>query len=91
MKIPQITSIDTALAIYYKNLELGNADINMLFGKRSSATIARMKKAVKLEMDKMNMNAYSSNKVNTKIAFQTWGLDVEDLEKRKLKIEALNL
>ena len=89
--IPALTNIDTALSVYYNNLELGNKEIKTLFGERSSATITRLKNAVRNEMEKQNIFSFSANRVNTAIAFQTWGLDVDDLEKRKKKIEALNL
>jgi hypothetical protein len=45
MNIPTITSIDNALKIYYNNAEIGNKEIIELFGRRSSATIARLKKS----------------------------------------------
>jgi DNA-binding transcriptional MerR regulator len=73
------------------HLEIGNKEIKTLFGERSSATISRLKKAVKSEMNKQGMYSHSANKVSTVVAFQTWGIDVNDLEKRKQKIEALNL
>ena len=91
MNIPPITSIDTALAIYYNHMEIGNKEIKNLFGARSSATVARLKSEVKVEMDSKDVSSYSIYKVNTKIAYQVWGIDIVDLEKRKQKIEELNL
>jgi len=91
MNIPQITNINTALSVYYNHVEIGNKEIRTLFGDRSSATIAQLKKAAKTEMGKQGIYSYSAFKVNTAIAFQVWGLDVNDLEKRKQKIAALNL
>jgi hypothetical protein len=91
MNIPPITSINAALSVYYNNLEIGNNEIKELFRVRSSATIARLKKAVRAEMDKQGLYSYSANKVNTVVAYQAWGIDVNDLEKRRQKIAALNL
>ena len=50
MNIPEITNIETALRVYYANSELGNKELTSLFGKRSSATISRLKRIVKDEM-----------------------------------------
>ncbi|MDR2571238.1 MAG: hypothetical protein LBD23_13260 [Oscillospiraceae bacterium] len=91
MNIPQITSIDNTLKIYYENAEIGNKEIRYLFGNRSSATISRLKKQVKNEMVKRDIPIFGANKVNTSIAFDTWGIDIQDLEKRMKKIKELNL
>ena len=91
MNIPQITSIDIALKIYYNHAEIGNKEITALFGRHSSATISRLKKVVKSEMNKIDMPSYGANKVNTAVAFEVWGIDKNDLEKRMKKIKELNL
>ena len=91
MNIPAITSIDDALRIYYKYAEIGNREILTLFGRRSSATVSRLKRAVKTEMNKRDMFSYGANKVNTEVAFDVWGIDVKDLEKRMKKIKELEL
>ena len=91
MNIPEITSIDNALKIYYNHSEIGNKEINALFGRRSSATVSRLKRIVKDEMSNRDILTYGANKVNTKVAFDVWGLDVQDLEKRMKKIKELKL
>ena len=91
MNIPPITSIDNALQIFYKHSEIGNKEINVLFGKLSSATMSRLKKTVKKEMDSSNTFSYGLYKVNTKIAYCVWGIDVPDLEKRRKKLKDLEL
>ena len=91
MNIPAVTSIDNALKIYYNHSEIGNKEINALFGQRSSATVSRLKRIVKDEMCNKNIPSYGANKVNTKVAFDVWGLDVNDLENRMNKIKELNL
>jgi hypothetical protein len=91
MNIPSITSIDNALQIYYKHSEIGNKEISLLFGKLSSATLAKLKRAVKVEMSNRGTYSYGLYKVNTNIAFDVWGIDVVDLEKRKKKLKELNL
>ena len=91
MYIPTITSIETALKIYYENAELGNKEIITLFGNRSTATVSKLKKLVRTEMIKNDIPSFSAYKVNTKVAFETWGIDITDLEKRLNKLKELSL
>ena len=89
--IPSITSIENALKIYYENAEIGNKEIKVLFGERSTVTISRLKKLAKSEMIKNDVPTFCSNKVNTSVAFNVWGIDVNDLEERRKKIKELSL
>ena len=91
MNIPTITSIEAALMIYYKYPEIGNKEIIALFGQRSSATVSRLKRVAKDEMIKKGILSYGANKVNTEIAFNVWGINVDDLEQRMKKLKELNL
>ncbi len=91
MNIPPITSIENALTIYYNHAELGNAEITALFGRHSSATIARLKQMAKDEMIKRDIRSYGLHKVNTVISYSVWGIDVMDLEKRRKKLKDLEL
>lgn len=91
MNTPQITNIDTALAIYYKYPEICNKHISALLGNHSSATINRLKQLVKAEMIARGVHSYNAYSVNTKIAFEVWGIDVDDLEKRRAKLNKLGL
>ena len=91
VNIPPITSIENALRLYYSHSELGNKEIAALFGRLSSATVSRLKKAVKDEMYKRDVLSYGANKINTAVAFSIWGLDVSDLERRMKKLKDLNL
>ena len=91
MNIPQITSIDNALKIYYSYSEIGNKEIASLFGRLSSATTAKLKKLVKEEMMNRDKFSYGFNKVNTTVAYDVWGIDVSDLEQRRKKLKALEL
>ena len=91
MYIPSITSIENALKIFYKNAEIGNKEMIVLFGNRSSATIARLKKLVKTEMIQRNIPSFCAFKVNTVVAFEVWEIDINDLEQRRQKIKELSL
>jgi len=91
MNIPQITSIDNALSVYYGFSEIGNKEIQKLFGKISPATVAKLKKVVIAEMNSRDKHTYGMYKVVTSIAFDVWGLDVLDLESRRNKLKDLKL
>ena len=91
MNIPQIINIDNALRIYYSHSEIGNKEIVLLFGRLSSATTAKLKKLARTEMMNKNKNSYGMYKVNTCIAYDVWGIDVEDLERRRSKLKDLGL
>ena len=82
VNVPQYTSIKEAIAIYYEKSELSNTDIIRLFGKLSSATIAKLKNEVREQMIKTNTPIWNHNYVNTKVAYKTWGIDIEDLVSR---------
>ena len=91
MNIPQITSIDSALRIYYAHSEIGNKEIKLLFGNLSSSTVARLKRLAKDEMTKRNILSYGMYKISTTIAYEVWGINVTDLEKRRKKLKDLEL
>ena len=91
MNIPPITSIEDALRVYYSNSELGNKEITTLFGKRSSATVSRLKRLAKDAMTARSILSYRANTVNTPVAYEVWGIDVKDLERRMKKIKELSL
>lgn len=91
VRIPQITSLETAIRLYYEHTELSNSDIKELFGECSSATISRLKAIVRERMAEEKTPVWSANNVNTKIAYSTWELDINDLEQRYKKIKDLFL
>ena len=91
MKIKPITDIETALRIYYRYPEIDNSRIRELFGKISSGTQAKYKRAVMAEQAARNVKTMQMNAVNTKVAYEVWGIDVDDLEKRLEKLQKLNL
>ena len=59
---PPITSIEIAIHIFYSYSEIGNAEIKRLFGKLSSATISKLKKAVKNKMIQENVYSLANSK-----------------------------
>ena len=89
VRIPQIVDIKTAIQLYYSRIELSNADITTLFGKLSGNTVAKLKDLVKIYMIEHDIKIWNPMHVNTKAAYSAWGLDINDLEERYLKLKEL--
>ena len=91
MKVKPITSIDTALRIYYTYPEIGNKEIKELFGVSNTRTLARYKKDVRQAQAERDVLTSQMHTVNTAVAYEVWGIDVADLEKRRDKLRKLGL
>lgn len=91
MNIPQITNIDTAISMYYRYPEIGTKEIEKLFNKHSKSTISRLKKLAQKCMIEDNIYSHGLYKVNTECAYKAWGLNIQDLEKRRCKLQKLGL
>ncbi len=91
MRIKRITSLDTAIRLYYENDELDNRDIIELFEPMAESTISKMKNAVLEEMAKRGTVRHRRHTVNTEVAYEVWGLDIASLERRWAKLQKLGL
>ena len=91
MKVKRITDIDTALYINYRYPEIGNKEIKELFGGLGSAALTKYKKAVQGEQIKQNVKTSQLYTINTEVAYEVWGIDVAELEKRRDKLKKLGL
>lgn len=91
MKVKPITSIDTALRIYYTYPEIGNKEIKELFGMSNSRTLARYKREVRQVQAQRGILTSQMHTVNTEVAYEVWGINVADLEKRRKKLRELGL
>lgn len=89
VRIPQITSLETAIRLYYERTELTNGDIRELFGQLGNATVAKLKRTAKELMAERNTPVWNAQRVNTEVAYEAWGLDIEKLEYRLKKLKAL--
>lgn len=87
----KIKDFDTALRVYYANPEIGNKEMVELFGSMSTATKTRLKKEVKDEMAKRGVKSFRDHTVNTKVAYEVWGIDITEIEKRRAKLIKLGL
>ena len=86
-----ITDIPTALRIYYQYPEIGSKEIRELFGGGANSTVAKLKKSAWDKMTENGISNFGAHKVNTKCAYEAWGIDVDDLEKRLSKLQKLGM
>ena len=86
-----ITSIDTALRIYYSKSEIGSPEMKELFGDMCNSSLTMMRKPVLEAMAERGMKSFRQYTVNTEVAYEVWGIDVADLEKRRAKLLKLGL
>mgnify|MGYP000027056708 CR=1 FL=1 len=78
MKQPDI---EKAVTMYYNMTEIGTAEIKELFSIGNTSA-ANLKRKVYDEMAKRGVRNYYPHCVKTDIAFEVFGLDIEDLERR---------
>lgn len=87
MKQPDLL---TALRLYYEKSELTNKDIKLLFGSCPSHT-TKLKNKVKQAMAEQGVKTFYPNTVNTRVAYEVWGIDVADCEARLKKLRSLKM
>lgn len=91
VRIPQIVDIEVAIRLYYEKDRLYNKDIKTLFGNLSSSKIVILKNIVKEKMLEREIIIYDAMSVNTDIAYEVWGISIENLEARLKKLRQLKL
>lgn len=90
VRIPQITSLETAIRLYYERIELSGADIQELFGRLAHATVTRLKNLARAKMAENDRPIWNARNVNTEDAYAAWGLDISDLEARYKRLCAMS-
>lgn len=92
VRIPQIVNLQTAIRLYYERIELSSKDIKNLFGNTvSSSTITRLKSLARETMIEDNTPVWNATNVNTRVAYKSWGIDINDLEERFNKLKQLGM
>ncbi len=91
MYVPIIKDIDTALRIYYSYTELDTKLIKELFPDIKAGTMSKLRSKVKDLMAERGVRTFGRHHINTKIAFEVFGIDPSDLEERKEKLLRLGL
>lgn len=83
MQRPNIKDIDAAIRVFYGNGYVSNTEIREIFGVKSDASIARIKKPVLEEEVRLGVPRVVPFCLNTKVAFEVWGIDVPELVKSR--------
>jgi hypothetical protein len=90
-RIPAISSVENAIKIYYKSIEIGNKEIKALFAPIGACKALALKQLAKAYADEHGAPVWNASKVNTEMAFEAWGLNIEDLEKRYNKLKRMGM
>jgi len=89
VRVPQPADLGFVIELYYKKLEIGNADIMKLFNLKSQPTARKLKRLARERMDEEDIKVWDERAVNTAAAYEAWGLDIADLERRLAKLQKL--
>lgn len=88
-RIPEISSIETAIRLYWGKIELSTKDIKELFHPVGNKKVVLLKETAKEKMAENQTPSWNASRVNTKDAYAAWGLDIEDLERRYRRLKKL--
>ena len=91
MKRPEITDVAAAIRCYYGAGYIGNKEIQQIFGKISSGTVSRLKKAVREEEIRQSIPEVVPKKVSSRIAYEVWQIDIDALVKNYKQLQKLGL
>ncbi len=91
VRVPPIVGVSTAIEVYWNYPELGNAQIEELFGRRSPNTVSLLKKAAWELMREEGTFVTNASRVPTATAFRAWGLDINDLTERYTRLQRMKL
>lgn len=89
MKI--VSDHEAALRVYYTYPEIGNKEICMIYGPTPKSTLSVMKRKVRDLQAERGVPTIGYYTVNTKLAYEAWGIDVEAIEKNLLKLRKLGI
>ena len=90
-RIPAISDVETAIKIYYGSIELGNKEIKALFSPVGEQKVILLKRYAKAYADERDTPVWNASKVNTEMAFEAWGLNIVDLERRYNKLKKMGV
>jgi hypothetical protein len=91
IRTPEISSIETAIRLYWEKIELSTKDIKELFHPVGNKKVVLLKETAKEKMAENQTPSWNALRVNTKTAYEAWGLDIDDLERRYNKLQKLGL
>ena len=85
----QVKDIGEAIRIFYERFELTSKDIKDIFGVSGSKTVSRLKAEALAVMADKGIPPWSRGCVNTECAYEAWGLNIKDLERRYQKLNKI--
>ena len=88
VRIPQVKDIRAAIELYWSKTEIGTNDICGLFGVNRDRA-AKLKAVAREAMEERKTINYNALCVNTEVAYESWGLQIADLERRYTKLQKL--
>ena len=89
INVPLIKSVESALSVYYTYPQLRNAEIQEVFGHLSKAKVCQLKELAREKMSELGIPLWNATAVDTNAAYQAWGLNITDLERRYAKIRKM--
>ncbi len=81
-------NMEKCLRVFYENQEIGNADIREMFNV-SNSKASLMKTEVMKKQAERGIRFFNPRLINTDFAFEYWGLNVADMERRITKLRKL--
>ena len=91
INIPLIKSVESALNVYYTFPQLRNVEIKQVFGNLSNAKVCQLKELAREKMNELGIPLWNATAVDTNAAYQAWGLNVTDLERRYAKMKKMEI
>lgn len=89
VRIPQVADLKTAIELYITRTELSSKDIEKLFGKMCKDTVVKLKHVAREKMAEKGTAVWNASCVNTAVAYEAWGLDINDLKRRHRELKEL--
>jgi hypothetical protein len=77
------------IEMYYSKFELASQDIKELFNGCSDSSVDKLKKVARKQMVEDGAIPWDSRCVVTASAFKAWHINIDEIEKRALKISTL--
>lgn len=91
VRVPQVADISAAIRLYYEHTEIGNKDIRAIFGNMGNGRIGRLKQLVLEAMHERGTVHYNAQYVNTEVAYDVWGINIDRLTAGRKKLQQLGL
>lgn len=89
VRVPQNYDLKTAIELYITRKELSTKDIQTLFGEPCKDVINKLKRVARDKMAEKGTAVWNASCVNTAVAYEAWGLDINDLKQRYKELKEL--